>query len=62
MDEMKNNYKKDGDIAHELRHVDLENFLDFDCNGRYEFARCETCDGPLLGHLEVKCGGSNRVK
>ena len=24
-------------------------------NGRYEFAKCEGCDGPLLGHQEVKC-------
>ena len=24
---------------------------------RYEFAKCEECDGPLLGHLEVKCLG-----
>ena len=37
--------------------MNLENFLDFDLNGRYEFAKCEGCDGPLLGHQEVKCRG-----
>ena len=29
--------------------------MDFVLNGRYKFARCEGCDGPLLGHQEVKC-------
>ena len=42
--------------------MDLENFLDFDLNGRYEFARCEGCDGLLLCHLEVKRSGKGSVR
>ena len=33
----------------------LENFLDFDFNGRYEFTSCEDCNGPLMGHIKAKC-------
>ena len=29
--------------------------MDFDDDGKYEFARCEGCFGPLLGHMEAKC-------
>ena len=36
--------------------------MDFDNNGRYEFAHCETCDGPLLGHIETKCASLDGVK
>ena len=39
------------------KKIDLSNFLDFDDDSRYDFARCEGCDGSLLGHLEVKCCG-----
>ena len=42
--------------------MELDNFLDFDSFGRYEFARCEGYDGPLLGHLEVKCSGKDAVR
>ena len=39
----------------------LENFLDFNTSDDFEFAKCEGCDGPLLGHLEVKCGEKQGV-
>ena len=29
--------------------------MDFDYHGQFEFVRCTFCNGPLLGHLEVKC-------
>ena len=57
MEGLKKNYRSVIDIEEELKNVDLDNFLDFDQNGKYEFARCEGCDGSLLGHLEVKCTG-----
>ena len=52
---MKNNYKKIDDITHEIRHSEIEDFLEFDDNGKYKFFKCETCSGPILGHIEVKC-------
>ena len=35
--------------------MDQANFFDYDQDGIYEFARCEGCNGPLLGHLKVIC-------
>ena len=55
------NYKNHDDIATELDNVDLENFLDFNNNGKYEFAHCGICSGPLLGHLKPKCSQLNNV-
>ena len=57
MEGIKKNYRASEDIEEELKNVDLENFLDFNYEGRYDFTRCEGCDGPLLGHMEVKCQG-----
>ena len=57
MEDIKKNYGTLEDIEAELKNVDLGNILDFNYEGRYEFAKCEGCDGPLLGHLEVKCLG-----
>ena len=54
---MKKNYGAVSEIEVELKNVGIENFLDFNANDEFEFAMCEGCDGPLLGHLEVKCGG-----
>ena len=59
---IKENYNKHDDIAKELDNVKLENFLDFDNNGGYEFAHCGTCGGPLLGHLEAKCSHLDNVR
>ena len=50
---MKSNYLKDVGIQEELRKVNIENFLEFDSNGRYEFYKCAGCLGPQLGHIEV---------
>ena len=55
MDRNKKNYKSDNEIQKELANVNIDNFLDCDYNGKYEFVRCAHCEGPLLGHLEVKC-------
>ena len=55
MDTIVKNYKQDSDIKNELADVKLDNFLDFDYSGNYEFLKCAYCDGPLLGHLEAKC-------
>ena len=55
MENMKSNYKRESEIEEEMKNVVIENFLDFDVNGKYEFARCEDCNGLLMGHLKVKC-------
>ena len=62
MNDMKENYNNAEDIAKELDNVKLENFLDFDSNGSYEFAHCETWDGPLLGNMETKCNHLDGVR
>ena len=48
------NYKSDDDIAKEL-DSNLENILDFDKLGKYEFIHCGICGGLIIGHIEVKC-------
>ena len=55
MEGMKNNYKLCSEIEEEMKNIELEHFLNFDYNGNYEFASCEDCNGPLLGHLKAKC-------
>ena len=62
MEGMKKNYASMEDISEELKNVALENFLDFNANDDFEFAKCEGCGGPLLGHLEVKCGVKQKVR
>ena len=41
MDYMKSNYMKGSEIQEELKNVTIENFLEFDNNGQYDFRRCE---------------------
>ena len=36
--------------------------MDFNNDGKYEFARCEGCFGPLLGHMEAKCNRKEGVR
>ena len=55
MDGMKKHYRQVSEIEQEIRHVDFRNFMDFDDDGKYEFAGCEGCFGPLLGHVGAKC-------
>ena len=55
INDMKNNYKKIDDIASEIRHSEIEDFLEFDDGGKYKFLKCEICSGPIQGHIEVKC-------
>ena len=57
LNEMKENYKNIDDIAQKFQNTVLNVLLDFDCNRKYEFIKCEICDRPILGHLEVKCQG-----
>ena len=33
----------------------LDDYLEFENNGKYQFLRCENCDGPILGHITTKC-------
>ena len=53
---IRKNYKNDADIINELSNR-AETVLDFDrtWNGKYEFIRCEECNGPILGHRAEKC-------
>ena len=55
IDNINSNYKKDSEIQEELKNVNIENHLEFDYHGRFEFRKCEYCDGLLLGHLTQKC-------
>ena len=55
MDSMLKNYKKDAEIEAELENVNIENYLEFNYQGNYEFKECEYCTGPLLGHIQPKC-------
>ena len=41
MEGMKKNYAFTDDIGEELKNVALENFLDFNANDNFEFAKCE---------------------
>ena len=60
--EIKTNYKKLKEIEDEVRKGDLEEYLKFDNNGRFKFYHCESCAGPVLGHLAAKCRGLNRQR
>ena len=40
MENIKNNYRSLEAIEGEIKNVNLENFLDFDLNGRYGFVKC----------------------
>ena len=57
MEGMKKNYKSCSQVEEEMKSVKLENFLDFDFNGKYEFASCEDCNGLILGQIKAKCSG-----
>ena len=45
----------------EIRSTDIEEILKFDNHDRYGFYKCESCGGPMLGHMEVKCRALNGV-
>ena len=57
---MRKDYKDDADIINELTNAP-EIVVDFHrtWNGRYEFVRCEECNGPVLGHRAEKCRKAN---
>ena len=59
--EIEDNYKMDEDIVVETGN-DIENVLDFNINGEYQFVHCVTCGGPILGHKLVKCRKLNNVR
>ena len=54
MEGIKKNYGSLNDIGEELKNMGFENFLDFNANDDFEFAKCEGCDGPLLSTDEEK--------
>ena len=56
MEDIKKNNQSQDDVEEEHKHMGLENFPDFNANNEYTFVQCENCDGPILGHIEVKCG------
>ena len=62
INDMKDNYKKLDDIATDIRNSEIEKVLKFDSQDRYGFFHCETCGGPILGHLEPKCRRLNGVR
>ena len=57
---MKKNYLSMEDIEEVLKKETIECYLDFNANDDFEFTKCEGCDGPLLGHQEVKCAVKER--
>ena len=52
---MRKNYKKMDEIARDIETNGLDEYVEFDNVGRYEFYKCGSCDGPILGHLQNKC-------
>ena len=54
MKDIKKNYQSQNDVEEELKHVGLESFLEFNANNDYTIVWCKNCDGPILGHIEVK--------
>ena len=57
MEGINKNYGLLTEIEEDIKNMDLENFLEFDLNGRYDFTRCEDCNGPILEHIKVICSG-----
>ena len=57
MEGINKNYGLLTEIEEDIKNMDLENFLEFDLNGRYDFTRCEDCNGPLFRHTRVKYSG-----
>ena len=55
MDNMKSNYLKEVNIQERLKNLKIEKYLEFFCDGRYEFYKCSGCLGPKLGHITQKC-------
>ena len=55
MSVMKSNYKKPDDITADIKNHGLDQYLDYDNQGRFKFFSCEGCDGPMLGHIQSKC-------
>ena len=52
---MMKNYRKTEEIATDIKTHGLEEYIEFDNNGRYEFYKCKSCEGPMLGHQQNKC-------
>ena len=44
MDNMKSNYMRVSNIQKELNNVVIENYLEFENTGKYEFIMCEDCE------------------
>ena len=48
IDELKANYTKEEEIQADARNTDIEEYCEFDNQGRLDFFRCESCDGQYL--------------
>ena len=57
MDSMKKKYQSEEEIEQELKSFGIENFVEFNANDEYVFGKYEKWEGPLIGHMEVKCRG-----
>ena len=57
INKMKSDYKNMEEMKAEVMAVNIEEFLQFNNNGRFDFYKCESCGGPMLGHMEAKCRG-----
>ena len=57
IDTMKSKYLNIEQIVIRLKADTVEEYLEFNSSGDYEFLSCEDCDGPMLGHLINKCTG-----
>ena len=52
---MKSNYLKEVNLQEELKNVEIENYLKYFSDCRYEFYKSPGCFGPKLGHITQKC-------
>ncbi len=55
MEIIKKNYLNQEDITKNIKAHGLKEYLEFKNTGEYEFFKCEDCEGPILGHIQVKC-------
>ena len=42
-------------ITTRIKADGIEDYLEFESPGKYQFLTCENCDGPMLGHQMTKC-------
>ena len=52
---MKANYMTIEAITTRIKADGIEDYLEFENPGKYQFLTCENCDGPMLGYQMTKC-------